>query len=115
MQCFLGVDIGSISTKGVIIDKDANIYASSYLETKGNPTDAVKRVILDLKTQITGKDLTIVGIGTTGSARKLIGTILGATVIKNEITAHATGTLQFYPEARTIIEIGGQDSKIILL
>lgn len=115
MECFLGVDIGSISTKGVIIDKDGTIFASSYLETKGNPTDAVKRVILELKTQISEKDLTIVGIGTTGSARKLIGTILGATVIKNEITAHATGTLHFYPEARTIIEIGGQDSKIILL
>jgi len=49
MECFLGVDIGSISTKGVIIDKDGNIYASSYLDTKGNPTDAVKRVILELR------------------------------------------------------------------
>ena len=57
----------------------------------------------------------MVGVGTTGSARKLIGTILGANVIKNEITAHAIGTMSIYPEVRTIFEIGGQDSKIILI
>lgn len=115
MDCFLGVDIGSISTKGVIINADGLILASSYLYTNGSPMDAVKRVILELKDQVQDEDFRIVGIGTTGSARKLIGTILGATVIKNEITAHATGTLFYYPDIRTIIEIGGQDSKIILL
>ena len=57
----------------------------------------------------------MVGVGTTGSARKLVGTILGANIIKNEITAHAIGTLSKYPDIKTIIEIGGQDSKIILL
>lgn len=57
----------------------------------------------------------IVGTGTTGSARKLIGTMVGATVVKNEITAHAVGTTTFYPDVRTILEIGGQDSKIILV
>lgn len=114
MEYFLGVDIGSISTKGVIIDKDKNILASSYLYTNGNPMDAVNRVINELKRKI-DPSIKIVGVGTTGSARKLIGTILGATVIKNEITAHAVGTLAFYPDVKTIIEIGGQDSKIILL
>ena len=53
--------------------------------------------------------------GATGSARKLVGTILGATMVKNEITAHAVGTTTFYPDVRTILEIGGQDSKIILV
>ena len=53
--------------------------------------------------------------GTTGSARKLVGVILGATMVKNEITAHAVGTTAFYPDVRTILEIGGQDSKIILV
>ena len=61
------------------------------------------------------KDIKIVGVGTTGSARKLIGSILNANIIKNEITAHAIGTLSRYPDIKTIIEIGGQDSKIILL
>lgn len=57
----------------------------------------------------------IVATGVTGSARKLVGTILGATMVKNEITAHAVGTTTFYPDVRTILEIGGQDSKIILV
>lgn len=53
--------------------------------------------------------------GTTGSARKLVGAMLGATMVKNEITAHAVGTTTLYPDVRTILEIGGQDSKIILV
>lgn len=57
----------------------------------------------------------VVSVGTTGSARKLIGTMLGAKTIKNEITAHAYGTVRLYPEVRTIFEIGGQDSKITIV
>jgi predicted CoA-substrate-specific enzyme activase len=59
--------------------------------------------------------MVIDAVGTTGSARKLIGAITNSVVIKNEITAHAIGTTSIYPNARTIFEIGGQDSKIILL
>ncbi|HIR48571.1 MAG TPA: 2-hydroxyglutaryl-CoA dehydratase [Candidatus Faecimonas gallistercoris] len=113
-KAYLGVDIGSISTKGVIIDEKNNILASIYLWTKGNPLKAVKEVLKELKQKLP-KKYKIVGVGTTGSARKLVETILGANIIKNEITAHAIGTLSKYPDIRTIIEIGGQDSKIILL
>lgn len=112
---YLGVDIGSISTKGVIIDSSNNIVAKTYLWTEGNPIKAVKDVIKDLHNQIKDKKIQVVSIGTTGSARKLIGTILNAQVIKNEITAHAIGTLTLFPEVRTIFEIGGQDSKIIII
>ena len=86
---YLGIDIGSISTKGVIIDKNNTILASTYLWTKGNPINAVKEVLKDLRKQIKNKNIKIVSVGTTGSARKLIGTMLNATIIKNEITAHA--------------------------
>lgn len=113
-KSYLGIDIGSISTKGVIIDEENNILASIYLWTKGNPLQAVKQVLEKLKKTLS-EEYEIVGVGTTGSARKLIGTILGANIIKNEITAHAIGTLSRYPNIRTIIEIGGQDSKIILI
>lgn len=113
-KAYLGIDIGSISTKGIIIDKKNTILASSYLWTKGNPLKAVKEVLENLKPKIPS-EYQIVGIRTTGSARKLIETILGANIIKNEITAHAIGTISKYPEVRTIIEIGGQDSKIILI
>ena len=115
IKCALGVDIGSISTKGVIIDENNNIVRSSYIETKGNPLNAVKELITILKDGFDSNKYKIVHVGTTGSARKLIGTILGAKTIKNEITAHAVGTISKYPDVRTILEIGGQDSKIILI
>lgn len=114
-KAYLGIDIGSISTKGVIIDKDDNILAKTYIWTKGNPIEAVKNVLTNLKQQTKNQKIKIVSVGTTGSARKLIGKILNASIIKNEITAHAIGTLSKYPEVKTIIEIGGQDSKIILI
>ena len=110
---FLGVDTGSISTKGVIIDEDRTILARSYLWTEGNPTEAARRVVDDLASQIDQSETNVVGIGTTGSARRLVGAILGATIVKNEITAHAVGTTTLHPDVRTILEIGGQDSKII--
>ena len=113
-NCYLGIDIGSISTKGVLIDDDNNIIASDYIWTEGNPKLAVTKLLETLKKKI--KDTHIVkGIGTTGSARKLIGLMVDANIIKNEITAHAVGTLSLYPNVRTILEIGGQDSKIIMI
>jgi predicted CoA-substrate-specific enzyme activase len=114
MKAYLGIDIGSISTKGVVIDENLQIIANSYLWTEGNPIVAVKNVLAELKKQIT-PDVQVVATGTTGSARKLIGVVLGAQVVKNEITAHAVGTMSRVPDVRTILEIGGQDSKIILL
>ncbi len=113
-KCYLGVDIGSISTKGVVIDCDNNIIAKEYIWTEGNPVGAVKKLVGILKSQVSS-DYALKGIGTTGSARKLIGLMLGTDVVKNEITAHAVGTTSLYPSVRTILEIGGQDSKIILL
>ena len=115
MNAYLGIDIGSISTKGVIIDEDNNILTSSYIWTEGNPIKAVKTLIGNLKKDFNMENYKIVGVGTTGSARKLIGSMLGANIIKNEITAHAIGTLSKYPGIKTIFEIGGQDSKIILI
>ena len=114
MNCYLGIDIGSISTKGVVIDDNNNLIASSYIWTEGNPTLAVRKVINILKEQVPISYI-LKGVGTTGSARKLIGLMLDANVVKNEITAHAIGTLSFHPDVRTILEIGGQDSKIILI
>jgi predicted CoA-substrate-specific enzyme activase len=111
---YLGIDIGSISTKVVVIDKDNNIICSKYIWTEGNPINAVKNVVEYIKKDLPN-NVVIKGIGTTGSARKLIGLMVNANVIKNEITAHAIGTLSRYPNVKTILEIGGQDSKIILI
>jgi len=114
-KSYLGIDIGSISTKGVVVSESSEILASSYLWTEGNPIGAVKRLLATLEEQLASSGAQIVAVGTTGSARELIGAILGAQAIKNEITAHAMGTLSLHPDVRTIFEIGGQDSKIIIL
>ncbi len=114
-SAYLGIDVGSISTKGVIIDDQNNILCSEYIWTEGDPIGAVKRLVRSLAKQFDPSSWQIIATGTTGSARKLVGTIVGATIVKNEITAHAVGTTTFYPEVRTILEIGGQDSKIILV
>ena len=112
---YLGIDIGSISTKGVVIDQDNNILAKEYLWTEGDPMGAVKRLLKALEAQLKEQDVQIVSVGTTGSARKLIGVMTGASVVKNEITAHAIGTTTVHPDVRTIFEIGGQDSKIVII
>ena len=114
-ECCLGIDVGSISTKGVIIDESNKIIGTSYLWTEGNPMEAVKKVINNLERELKQKDIAIVGVGVTGSARKLIGSMVGANMVRNEITAHAIGTLSLFPKVKTILEIGGQDSKIIIL
>ena len=114
-KSFLGVDIGSISTKGVIIDEKENIIASCYLYTEGSPVNAVKKVIHELKKQINLNEYKVVSIGTTGSARKLIGTMLNASVVKNEITGQTItenvicrptdkSTLEIYKEYEVDIE-----------
>ncbi len=114
-KAYIGIDIGSISTKGVIIDGERNIIASAYLWTEGDPVGAVRRLLSELKKQFDADEYAVAASGTTGSARRLIGAMIGATIVKNEITAHAVGTTSIHPDVRTILEIGGQDSKIILV
>lgn len=112
-DCYLGIDIGSISTKGVIIDSNNNIILSKYIWTEGDPISAVKKIIEYFKNNL--GNYKVKGIGTTGSARKLIGLMVHANIVKNEITAHAVGTMSLHPDVKTILEIGGQDSKIIII
>ena len=91
-EAYLGIDIGSISTKGVIIDEDNNILASSYIWTEGNPLGSAKKLLGILEEQFDKETYQIVATGTTGSARNLVGAMVGATMVKNEITSHAIGT-----------------------
>lgn len=107
------MDIGSISTKGVVLGEQDEVIAEGYLWTEGDPVGATRRLMRQLSEQ--APDVNITAVGTTGSARRLVGAMLGAGTVKNEITAHAAGALLRFPKARTILEIGGQDSKIIVL
>ncbi|QGT99005.1 Activator of 2-hydroxyglutaryl-CoA dehydratase [Candidatus Syntrophocurvum alkaliphilum] len=113
MKYYLGVDIGSVSSNFVLIDEDNKIRKNIYLRTQGNPVRAIKEGFNKLKENT--DELKIKGVGTTGSGRNLAAVLLGADVVKNEITTHSTAACYLYPDVRTIIEIGGQDSKIIIL
>ena len=117
MRTYLGIDVGSLTCKIVLIDEKNEIIFSSYFRTEGNPIGAIQKGLKELEIWIKNHNpgIEIAGVGTTGSARYLAGVITGADLIKNEITAHAKGTTHFIPDVRTIIEIGGQDSKIIIL
>lgn len=113
MNVYLGVDIGSVSSNFVMMNNQMEIVKNIYLRTLGNPVMAIQTGFTEL---INGcEDVVIKGVGTTGSGRHLAATLIGADVVKNEITAHAVAAAQFYPDVRTIIEIGGQDSKIIIM
>ena len=114
MKGYLGVDVGSVSTNLVIIDEKEEVVASVYRRTQGQPIAAVQRGLKELAEKLP-QTIEVAGAGTTGSARYLSGVIVGADVIKNEITAHAVAALHVVPETRTIFEIGGQDSKFISL
>lgn len=110
---FLGVDVGSVSTDIVLLDNNMTVIEKIYLRTKGRPVNAVQDGLRMLKNKY--KDIKISAVGTTGSGRQIASTLIGADAVKNEITTHAVAALEINNEVRTIIEIGGQDSKIILI
>ena len=110
---YLGVDVGSTSTKAVILDESGRkIMAKNYLMTAGRPIDAVRQVFRNLLGD-GAANVTVAGVGVTGSGRYLVGGFIGADLIKNEITAQTRAAAEVDPEA-DIIEIGGQDSKLVI-
>lgn len=113
-KCSLGIDVGSVSTNLVLIDEDNKVVEKLYLNTAGKPIDVVVKGLKMLKDEFNGF-LEIFAVGTTGSGRQLASVLVGADIVKNEITTHAVAALEEYPDAQTIFEIGGQDSKIIIL
>jgi predicted CoA-substrate-specific enzyme activase len=117
VHVFLGIDIGSTSTKAVLLNTNKDVIAGFYTQTSGQPLMAVQVIfetIHDLEVK-RGLNLVVKGAGTTGSGRKLAGKIIGADIILDEITAHARAAYELDPETDTIIEIGGQDSKFTVM
>jgi predicted CoA-substrate-specific enzyme activase len=113
-EVFLGIDVGSVTTKFAAVDPQGNLVASHYLRTAGQPIQAIREGLSRMATLLPSR-VRVLGVGTTGSGRQLAGAIVGADVVKNEITAHAVAALHFVPDVRTVIDIGGQDSKLILI
>jgi len=110
---WIGIDVGSITCKVAVLDAQGACLSSTYERTHGRVIETVKRCMGSVRAELDGQP--VLGCGTTGSARQLVGALVGADLVKNEITAHVRGAISLQPDARTLIEIGGQDSKIVLL
>lgn len=114
LRVYLGIDVGSVTTKLALVDENGKYVDSIMLKTAGTPVKAVQTGLNKLyEKRMT--DYEVAGVGTTGSGRNLAGALVGADVVKNEITAHAVAASVNIPGVQTILEIGGQDSKIIIL
>jgi len=112
LQVYLGLDIGSLSTNVVLIDKQHRVISRRYLPTAGKPLEAIRKGLTEIYDEV-GEHVEVIGAGTTGSGRYLTGDFIGADTIQNEITAQATAAIDYDPTVDTIFEIGGQDSKYI--
>jgi predicted CoA-substrate-specific enzyme activase len=114
MAAFLGIDVGSVSTKFAVLDSADTLIASLYLPTGGRPVAMIQEGLGKIRRELP-PDAEIKGVAATGSARYLAGAIVGADLVKNEITCQAVAAVRAIPEVRTVIEIGGQDSKLIIV
>ncbi len=110
---YLGIDVGSVSINIVLIDEFKNLYDKKYLRTRGEPIEVIKTGLRYFKNK--HANINIKGVGTTGSGRNLAGVMVGADTVKNEITAHAVAAAEITSDVKTVLEIGGQDSKIIII
>ncbi|MGB9803039.1 acyl-CoA dehydratase activase [Desulfofundulus sp.] len=114
MKAYLGIDVGSVSTNIAILSEAGEVLTGLYLRTRGRPIEAIQTGLKVTRENLK-PGIEIAGVGTTGSGRYLAGVMVGADVIKNEITAHAVAASMLVPDVQTVLEIGGQDSKIIIL
>ncbi|MHB9025947.1 MAG: acyl-CoA dehydratase activase [Armatimonadota bacterium] len=114
MEQYLGIDVGSVTTKLVVIDEEREPIFTLYERTNGRPIQAIQGAFQALADEL-GNDLNIRGVGATGSGRHLAGLMTGADEVRAEITAHAVAAAHVCPEVGTVIDIGGQDSKVIYI
>ena len=113
-QVYLGLDIGSTSTK-LVLAQGGKVLLGLYTYTQSAPVQAVQKLFKTISSleEWHRVKFTWIAAGTTGSGRQLIGKLIHADLVINEITAHAKAAVSLDPDVDTIIEIGGQDSKFI--
>ena len=114
IRAYLGIDIGSTTTKYALMNEDCEIIHKNYVPTQGKPVEVTQGLLRFLRDNV-GKKIKIAGTATTGSGRNVVGGFLNVDLIIDEITAHARGAVEIDPEVDTIFEIGGQDSKYIYI
>src|SRR6201987_3216269 len=114
---FIGIDAGSTSTKAAVLDKEGNILCKTYQLSNGNPIQDTIEVFEKLRVQIESKGATlqVLGVGTTGYAKDILKDVLNADVALVETVAHTESALKFYDDPHVIVDVGGQDIKLIVL
>jgi predicted CoA-substrate-specific enzyme activase len=117
VEAFLGLDGGSTSTKGVLMDRDANVLQKAYQLSRGNPIEDTKEIVARLRRAVESQAATlqVLGFGVTGYAKDVLKDVFGADVAIVETVAHTESALHFYDDVDVICDVGGQDIKIMIL
>jgi len=114
---FMGIDGGSTSTKAVLLDEKGDILVKAYQLSNGNPIQDTLEMFENLRGQVEAQKakLEILGVATTGYAKDILKDVLHADVALVETVAHTESALKFYDDPHVIVDVGGQDIKIIIL
>jgi predicted CoA-substrate-specific enzyme activase len=112
---YIGLDAGSVSVKAVVLDEKGNRLESFYVRHKGHPLNVALDMLKSIvSAQRSSSEDRQYSLSLTGSAGRLLGTVLSIEPI-NEVVAYSYATRKIFPHVRTIIELGGEDSKLIIL
>ncbi|NSW54596.1 MAG: CoA activase [Armatimonadetes bacterium] len=111
-KCLLGIDVGSVSVNLAVLDGNKSVIQERYVRHKGRPMKVAAEVLREAISELGIEN--IAGLAATGAGGRVIAQILGAT-FTNEVVAQATATSTLHPEVRTVVEIGGEDSKLLYL
>src|SRR6266566_4184955 len=114
---FVGIDGGSTSTKAVLLDENGDILCKTYQLSNGNPIQDTIDMFENLRKQIEAQNarMEVLGVGTTGYAKDILKDVLKADVALVETVAHTESALKFYEDPHVIVDVGGQDIKLIVL
>jgi predicted CoA-substrate-specific enzyme activase len=114
---FIGIDGGSTSTKAVLLDEKGDILCKTYQLSNGNPIQDAIEMFENLRNQVEAQNakLEVLGVATTGYAKDILKDVLKADVALVETVAHTESALKFYEDPHVIVDVGGQDIKIIIL
>ena len=117
VQAFVGIDGGSTSTKGVLLSTDGDVLCKAYQLSKGNPIQDTIDIFDELRAQVEsqGATLDILGVGTTGYAKDVLKDVLAADAALVETVAHTESAIKYYTDPHVIVDVGGQDIKLIVL
>ena len=115
VRVYIGIDGGSTSTKGVLLDEEGNLLRTAYKLSEGNPIEDAKDILKQLKESLGSAEVEVLGVGFTGYAKDLLKEAFGGDAAIVETVAHTLGALKYFPDAEVICDVGGQDIKIIVL